>query len=62
MIVLGIANQKLFGSILDAGLNWVSDNFGWWLVLFALILVLLVFGLAFFQGGRRGDRRGRREA
>lgn len=33
VIVLGIANQKLFGSILDAGLNWVSDNFGWWLVL-----------------------------
>ena len=51
VIVLGIANQKLFGSILDAGLNWVSDNFGWWLVLFALILVLLVFGLAFSKAG-----------
>lgn len=51
VIVLGIANQKPFGSILDAGLNWVSDNFGWWLVLFALILVLLVFGLAFSKAG-----------
>ena len=51
VIVLGIANQKPFGSILDAGLNWVSDNFGWWFVLFALILVLLVFGLAFSKAG-----------
>ena len=29
----------------------MSDNFGWWLVLFALILVLLVFGLAFSKAG-----------
>lgn len=51
VIAYGIYNQEAFGSFLNAGLDWVCTNFGWWLVLFALMTVLIVAGLAFSKAG-----------
>lgn len=51
VIVLGIVNQEAFGQILNQGLDWISTNVGWWLVLFSLLTVLIVLGLAFSKVG-----------
>ncbi|WP_308694796.1 BCCT family transporter [uncultured Sutterella sp.] len=51
VIICGILNQKEFGAFLNKGLDWVSLNFGWWLVLFSLLIVLIVAGLAFSKAG-----------
>lgn len=50
-ILFGIFNQEQFAQVLNAGLEWVSSNFGWWLVLSSLLLVLVVLGLAFSKVG-----------
>lgn len=51
VIVAGILNQEQFGQVLNIGLDWVALNWGWWLVLFGFLLVLIVFGLAFSKVG-----------
>lgn len=51
VIIAGILNQEQFGKVLTAGLDWVALNWGWWLVLFGFLLVLIVLGLAFSKVG-----------
>lgn len=51
VIVLGIVNKEAFGRILNHGLDWISANVGWWLVLFSLFTVFIILGLAFSKIG-----------
>ena len=50
-ILLGVTNQEVFGQFLNASLDWISVNFGWFYLLFGLSAIIFALILAFTKIG-----------
>ena len=50
-IVLGIFFTDQFGAVMSNMLYWVGDNFGWWINLLSVVIILLGIALIVFKFG-----------
>jgi len=50
-IVLGVFFTKQFGAAMSTMLYWVGDNFGWWINLLSIAIVILGMVLILFKWG-----------
>lgn len=50
-IILGVFFTKQFGLAMSTMLYWVGDNFGWWINLLSIVIVILGIVLILFKWG-----------
>lgn len=50
-IILGVFFTKQFGLAMSTMLYWVGDNFGWWINLLSIVIVILGMVLILFKWG-----------